>query len=90
MLLALRKPAVHHFIVTVSLQMESQYLLVSVKPEQLHMPAREDHMAVGPPTSKIDQKIDPAFFIKTVALPLASSAGHRLKRTAAVRVVPTA
>ena len=36
--------------------MENQYHLVSVKPEQLHLPAREDRMAVGPPTLK---KIDP-------------------------------
>ena len=32
--------------------MENQYHLVSVKPEQLHLPAREDRMAVGPPLSK--------------------------------------
>ena len=35
--------------------------LVSVKPEHFHLPAKEDHVAVGPPTFKIDRKIDPAF-----------------------------
>ena len=39
-----------------------------MKPEQFHLPAREDRMAVGPPAL---QKIDPAFFIKLWHWPLA-------------------